>query len=164
MERAELERELERLHRESFGWALSCCGRDRDLAGDVLQSAYVQILSGAAQFAGRSTLRTWLFGVIRRTALAELRRGRRWRALEERADATAGADQHLEEADQSAHLVTALATLSGRQREVLVLVFYHELTLDEAAGVMGISPGSARTHYHRAKRLLLSRLTEQVRS
>jgi RNA polymerase sigma factor (sigma-70 family) len=163
MERAELERELERLHPENFGWALSCCGRDRDLAADVLQSAYVKILSGAARFGGRSTFRTWLFAVIRRTALAELRRGRRWRALEDSADSAPGADERMAEVDRCAELIAGLATLSARQREVLMLVFYHDLTLDQAAGVMGISAGSARTHYHRAKQLLLARLTEKAR-
>src|SRR6185312_12282842 len=75
MERAELERELERLHAACWGWALACCARDRDAAEDTLQSAYLRILSGTARFDGRSSVRTWVFGVIRRTALEERRRG-----------------------------------------------------------------------------------------
>jgi len=167
MEKGELERELERLHAESFGWALSCCGRDRELAADALQSAYVQVLSGAARFAGRSTLRTWLFGVIRRVALAELARVRRRTAVEGAAAAPLeghdGVEQRLDEADRNAELIAALATLSERQREVLMLVFYHDMTLDDAARVMGISAGSARTHYHRAKQLLLAKLSVEAR-
>ena len=74
MERAELERELERLHAACWGWALACCARDRDAAEETLQSAYLKIFSGQARFDGRSQLRTWVFGVIRRTALEEQRR------------------------------------------------------------------------------------------
>jgi RNA polymerase sigma-70 factor (ECF subfamily) len=65
MDRAELERELERLHGASWGWALACCGRDRGAAEDVLQSAYLKVLSGRARFDGRSAFRTWMFGVVR---------------------------------------------------------------------------------------------------
>src|SRR4051812_29537352 len=77
MWRSELSQKLERLHGESWGWALACVRHDTSLAEDVLQIAYARNLSGAAKSAGRSSFRTWVFGVIRMTALEELRRVRR---------------------------------------------------------------------------------------
>src|SRR5918995_2600885 len=76
----ELESSLERLHNESFGWALSCCSGDRARAEDVLQNAYVRVISGRAVYGERSLFRTWLFGVIRRVAIEEYRRMRTERA------------------------------------------------------------------------------------
>src|SRR5438105_8358634 len=72
--RPELERELERLHPEAWGWALACVGRHREDTEDVLQTAYTRILSGRARFEGRSSVKAWVLGVIRMTALEARRR------------------------------------------------------------------------------------------
>src|SRR5881398_4109354 len=71
---AELRAELEKLHSSSFGWALSCCARDRGEAEEVLQTVYLKILEGKARFRGEASLKTWLFAVIRKTATTEYRR------------------------------------------------------------------------------------------
>jgi RNA polymerase sigma-70 factor (ECF subfamily) len=171
MERTELERELERLHTACWGWALACCGRDRDLAEEALQTAYLRILSGQARFDGRSSFQTWAFGVIRRTSMEETRRARRdrSRASEDPAelalasDPAAPPDILAEQSDERTALTAALATLSTRQREVLHLVFYHGMTLDDAARVMELSAGSARTHYDRAKKAMALALAPRVR-
>ena len=53
--------------------------------------------------------------------------------------------------ETSRELIAALERLSGRQRDVLHLVFYQELTIAAAAEILGISIGSARAHYERGK-------------
>ena len=165
MEQCELERELEQLHSESWGWALACCGRDRDLAEEVLQTAYLRIISRHARFNGDSSLKTWVFGVIRLTARGEVRRRWFWNRRQadpvtviDFPDPTRGADVAVEESDQRARLIRALNSLSRRQREVLQLVFYHETTIEEAAEIMEVSIGSARTHYERGKKALARRM------
>jgi DNA-directed RNA polymerase specialized sigma24 family protein len=77
MDPTELVAHLQRLHTESFGWALSNCGWDEPEAEDVLQTAYSRVLSGKARFGGRSSFRTWFFGVIRNTAQETARRRRK---------------------------------------------------------------------------------------
>jgi RNA polymerase sigma factor (sigma-70 family) len=170
MDRTALEQELEALHAQSFAWALACCDHRRADAEDVLQTAYLKVLDGRARFDSRSTLRTWLFGVIRRTAAEERRRA--WLRLRGvhngRVDANdsselARADADLEREERNASLIAALRTLPRRQREVLELVFYHDMTVEQAGVVMGVSVGTARTHYHRAKQNLHARLdTEEL--
>jgi RNA polymerase sigma-70 factor (ECF subfamily) len=159
--------ELELLHPASFGWALWCCDHRREEAEDVLQTAYLKVLEGTARFDGRSSLRTWFFAVVRRTAWEQKRR--RWvRELllgHWLAQQPALLVEHAQLAgltgsEESHALRLALAMLSVRQREVLHLVFYQELTVEEAAKVLGTSLGTARTHFERGK----ARLRELLKS
>ena len=167
-ERSALESDLESLHAESWGWALSCCARDRDLAQDVLQTAYLRIVSGRARFGGKSSFKTWVFGVIRMIARSEKRRAWLWSSRHRRSDAgldvpdsARRADADVEDAERAESLTRALARLSDRQREVLQLAFYHDLTIEDAARVMKLSVGSARTHYDRGKKALARLLASE---
>jgi RNA polymerase sigma-70 factor (ECF subfamily) len=163
----QLRRELNERHLDAYAWAMACCRHQRSDAEDVLQAAYLKVLEGAARFDGRSAFRTWLFGVIRRTAADHRRRrlmhtlltGRRY-AADPEPDPVRGADCHVEDSQLRRLCIRALAALSNRQREVLVLVFYHDMSVDEAARVMAISAGSARQHYARAKAQMRSLLNE----
>jgi RNA polymerase sigma factor (sigma-70 family) len=163
--REELEALLERHHAASFGWAMSCVGWNDADAEDVLQTTYMKVISGRARFGGRSAFRTWLFGVIRQTAREHTRRDRSHAkraellALEVAASGHASGDDSqasVDRADRGRGLLEALAQLPDRQREVLHLVFYQDLTIREAAEVMAVSLGTARVHYERGKARLRS--------
>jgi RNA polymerase sigma-70 factor, ECF subfamily len=165
MDAADLEGALEKLHPASFSWALGCCGWNREDAEDVLQASYLKVLEQKARFDGRASFKTFLFGVIRRTA-AEQRRRRffyRWKlsdwAVGGPAPLPAGdPEKAAARSEQTTRLRAAMVRLARRQREVLQLVFGHELTVEEAAAVLGISTGSARAHYDRGKKRLLRQL------
>ena len=158
-----LEHDIAALHPACYGWALACCHRDASQAEDVLQQAYFKVFSGRAVFDGRSALKTWLFGVIRLTAMEH----RRWRFLRGRevpvaepveppAPSSVKVDRETREA-----LARALAKVSERQREVLHLVFYEGLTIAEAAVIMNVSLGTARLHYERGKASLFELLNKE---
>lgn len=169
MDHAELATGLEALHPHSFGWALACCGHRREDAEDVLHDVYVKVLGGEARFEGRSALKTWLFGVIRQTARARRRRDSMRRLLgvrhASRLDGPTpigSPDDDAIASDRRDRTRCALTRLATRQREVLQLVFYHDLTIEEAAKIMDVSLGSARVHYDRAKRRMAALLAEEL--
>lgn len=158
--------ELEKLHAASYGWAMGCCRGHRADAEDALQTAYHKILSGRARYDGRAAFKSWLFAVIRKTAIDLHRRAlfRHWCLLEPAvppAGATPAAERPARPDQPALQLVfeAALHALPARQREVLHLVFYQHLSVQAAAEVMNVSVGSARTHYERGKRRLHAELT-----
>ena len=163
MEISELKAELEKLHPASFGWALSCCRQNRSDAEEVLQTVYLKILQGKALYRGESKLQTWLFAVIRKTAISE-RRKQLLRSLS--SFVSPGADgseieSDFERSEMQRRFQEALAQLPARQRETLHLVFYQDLSLSEAAEVMNVSVGSARRHYERGKKRLREALDRE---
>jgi len=166
----DLEASLATLHPEAFGWARALVRGNREEAEEVLQVAYLRILSGRARFAGRSRFETWVFGVIRLVARERRRREAvrrlarlRWLGSQGSADVSPGPEERAELAGRVRRTRRALARLSARQREVLHLVFYRGMTLEESAEVLGISAGSVRTHYERGKARLRALLGEEVR-
>jgi RNA polymerase sigma-70 factor, ECF subfamily len=160
MESDELKVVLEQHHPSSFGWAMACCRRDPSEAEEVLQIVYLKVLQGKARFNGTASFKTWLFAVIRKTASDQRRRSllRALTTLRVAQQRATDLSEHPEESTYRSELqsmfLSALARLPRRQREVLELVFYHDLNIQEAAAVMSVSLGSARTHYERGKKRL----------
>lgn len=134
---------------------------DQTLAEEVLQDVMLAVWHGARDFRGESRVRTWLLAIARRQALSKLRR-RRPEALplyEDMADE--GVNAPLEDPVDDAALRAALRQLPGDQRETLELIFYHHLSGQEAAEVMGVSPGTIKSRLHRAKTTLRGLLQQK---
>ena len=160
MQLSELKAELERLHHASYGWALSCCRHNAGDAEEVLQIVYLKIIQGKAVYRAQCKLQTWLFAVIRNTAISHWRkhllRSLTVTAVTTHPQSTTASqpELELERSQMQQRFQRALARLPARQRETLHLVFYQDLSLSEAAEVMSISVGSARRHYERGKKRL----------
>ena len=55
----------------------------------------------------------------------------------------------------------AIESLPMRQRQVVVLRFYEDLTIEQIATDLGIGAGSVKTHLHRALKTLGTKLDER---
>ncbi|HSJ67227.1 MAG TPA: RNA polymerase sigma factor [Anditalea sp.] len=149
MKKSLLQNILKEHHSSAYIWARQCCSFDEDLAKDILQVVYLKILEGKAVYHEKSSLKTWLFSVIKFTAAESKRKENMTTTLDEVGE-YAGPE---EDAQMDTH-EELIMLLPKRQQEVLLLVFYHNLTLEKASEVMEISLGSARTHYDRGKKNL----------
>lgn len=154
---------LEALHHELYGWALSRCGYDEAGASDLMQQAYVEVLSGRARFDNKSSLKTFLFGIVQNLAYSRFRRmALRLRLIRAYEQTGTNCEDESTELDDSEHALIwkAVQSLPQRQRDITELVFCRDMTIEEASQVMGISVGTGRVHYDRAKKALASVLHE----
>lgn len=154
---------LKALHNELYGWALSRCGFAPDVAEDLMQEAYVEILSGRAKFSQQSTLKTFLFGVVQNLARGRFRRrATRLRVVEQYAAESPRSETSGEDPCVSinARIWQAVQALPNRQRDITELVFCRDMTIEQASEVMGVTVGTARVHYDRAKKALAKALEE----
>lgn len=144
-----LKQHLEVLHSESFAWALHCCYADRVAAEEVLQITYLKILEKKAKFNGKSQFKTWLFSVIRFTAIDFYQQSKRFEQIQRQSPTPIQNEEEL--VNYATIFQKGLNQLSPQQHQLLHLVFYQNLTIQEAANVMQLQIGTARTHYKRGK-------------
>jgi RNA polymerase sigma factor (sigma-70 family) len=126
--------------------------RDRSAAEDVTAQAFERAYRKRTSYrARRGSREAWLFGIARNAALDELRRRKRRARLESDPQDTAaiGADDHAELALRRQAVRAAMATLVGRERDLLALKFSAGLSNAEIASVLGMSETAAGTRLHR---------------
>jgi RNA polymerase sigma-70 factor (ECF subfamily) len=115
--------------------------RDPSAAEDVLHQVFLNVLRGRAAIDGEAV--RYLFRAVRNTALNHIRGQAR--------DVELGDALWLESPDGSQEtalaLQSALRMLPAEQREVVVLKIWGQLTFDEAAAVVGVSPNTAASRY-----------------
>jgi RNA polymerase sigma factor (sigma-70 family) len=144
--------------------------RDRDLADDVHQTVFVQAYRDLPGFAGRSSLRTWLYGIARHRCLDAMKIGARWRRrfvradpLPETPDERPRADDALAESGAVGALVEALAGLPVDSRIALLLRYREGMTFEEIGVVCGEKPATVQARVARALPRLRAALTGDER-
>jgi RNA polymerase sigma-70 factor (ECF subfamily) len=151
--------------------------KDRSEAEEALQAAYLSAFTHIGEFAGRSTLSTWLTRIVINEALARLRSAKRRRAQLE-AEGVAMLDRYRETLaggsqvpapdasvarEQLRRLIEqAVAGLPDAFRSVFVLRDVEGLTVEETADALGINPATVKTRLLRARRKLQQALAPEV--
>ncbi|WP_170215724.1 RNA polymerase sigma factor [Asanoa ferruginea] len=104
----------------------------------------------------RGEERPWLFGVARRVVLARRRRNAGAGIFRQRllAAGVADADDHGESTVERRRVMAALERLSEKEREALLLRYWLDLSVSEAATAAGCSTTAFGVRLHRARRRL----------
>ena len=139
--------------------------RNEATAEDLISDVFLDVWRQAGKFEGRSAVSTWLLSIARFKALSVLRT----RTEEELDDETAGAiEDHaddpevaLAKKDKAAVLRECLSKLSNEHREIVDLVYYHEKSVEEVAGIVGIPEATVKTRMFYARKKLSELLKEQ---
>lgn len=119
---------------------------------------------GAADFAGRSQMRTWLYGIARRQAHNRLRTTRPTETtLDELAEMSTpepGPEELVLAGMERDRVMAAVGRLSLVHREVVVLTFVADMPQTEIAAVLGVPVGTVKSRLHNARAALAHSLTE----
>jgi RNA polymerase sigma-70 factor (ECF subfamily) len=136
---------------------------NREMAEDLFQEVWMRVLTRGGQFNGKARFETWLF-TIARNLVIDHRRKRTMSSLDElfetgsdddRPMSIEVADGHptpfdsLASIEDREHIATALLQLDTLYREVLVLRFHEELTLEEIAKVTRAPLSTVKSRLYR---------------
>jgi len=163
-----VERHYGRLYRIALAYL-----RQREDALDVVQEAFVKAYQGASRWDGSAEAGPWLTRVAVNLAIDRWRRNRR-RGLTfappadddhtaALADPGASAERGVEGREAGERVARALGVLPERQRAVVVLRHYQDLSLEEIAAALGMSLGTVKSSLHRALARMRERLAAEGR-
>ena len=138
--------------------------RDEQLAEDLISEVFLDVWRQAGKFEGRSAVSTWLLAITRFKALSALRRRKDVELDEEAADTIEDSSDNPEvtaqKKDTSGALRKCLSKLSAEHREIIDLVYYHEKSVEEVAGIVGIPENTVKTRLFYARKKLAELVKE----
>ena len=139
--------------------------RNEATAEDLISEVFLDVWRQAGKFEGRSAVSTWMLSIARFKALSALRRRPEAELDEETAerieDDADDPETTLAKKDKSSQLRQALERLSNEHREIIDLVYYHEKSVVEVAGIVGIPAATVKTRMFYARKKLSELLKEQ---
>ncbi|MFP4094654.1 MAG: RNA polymerase sigma factor [Cyclobacteriaceae bacterium] len=132
-------------HLYSYGWQLC---RDTDLLRDAIQNLFVDIWRSKQNLAQVKQVRFYLFKILRRKILATLKEERKKEEVHSELLtydflASTYSDEQLELLDK---LKEAVSRLSKKQREVIFLRYYENLSCEEIAELMQLNINTVYNH------------------
>jgi RNA polymerase sigma-70 factor (ECF subfamily) len=121
--------------------------RDEQIAEDLISEVFLDVWRQAGKFEGRSAVSTWLSAITRFKALDDEAAG----AIEDTSD---DPEVSVQKKDTGEALRKCLGHLSAEHREIVDLVYYHEKSVEEVAGIIGIPENTVKTRLFYARKKL----------
>src|SRR5213080_1058299 len=130
-------------------------------AEDVTQEVFVRAYTQLATYKPAHKFSTWLLSIASHLAIDQLRR-RRFLALpledvpflEWMADLGTGPEQSALQGEQQDEIQTYLQRLPSKYRAVIVLRYWYDLSYEEIAQALKLTPALVKARLHRARELL----------
>jgi RNA polymerase sigma-70 factor (ECF subfamily) len=142
-----IERHQDRIHRLASAWLYS-----PDAAADAAQDVFLRALTGLPRFRFRATPFTWLYRTLRNVCHEYNRRSAdRPLSVEERdLIVTDESPRKVDNERRLERLLARVATLPERQREVLMLRIFEDMSVEDTARTLGCRPGTVKAQLSRA--------------
>jgi len=149
--------------RSVYRFALRLLG-DPAAADDIVSTVFLDVHRAAGRFEARARVSTWLLAICRNKVLA-LRRRRTPDQLDDAAavaiaDAAETPEESVVREDSAAALRRALTRLSAAHREIIDLVYYQSMSVEEAGQVLGVPKNTVKTRMFYARKQLAKLLAE----
>lgn len=145
-----------------YRYALRVSGSPQ-VAEDVVQDVFLALIRGARGFdSSCGPLSSYLYGMARNLTFRQIGASVAAAELEEDM-AVVDFDplNGLTQAEQVDRVRSALAGLPAHYREIVALCDLEELSYGAVAEMLGVAVGTVRSRLHRARALLLSRLSQE---
>lgn len=137
---------------------------DRSLAEDLVHDVFLEVWRSPGNFAGRSSLLTWIMSIAHNKGVDALRR-RGVRYAEDISDyeiedsAATPEENTIMHSDAEA-IRACLNRLSPEHKVIIDLVYYHELPVRDVSGIVGIPENTVKTRLFHARKKLRELLHE----
>ncbi|MGW1106452.1 sigma-70 family RNA polymerase sigma factor [Streptomyces sp. NPDC002540] len=158
-----VDRFVRALHRDVWRY-VAHLGADPQAADDLTQETFLRALCSLHRFEGRSSARTWLLSIARRTVVDSLRRAAARPRISDRDDWQTAVERtqprDLPGFEDGVALADLLAALPAERRESFVLTQLVGLPYVEAAAALGCPVGTVRSRVSRARGALLDLLRD----
>jgi RNA polymerase sigma-70 factor (ECF subfamily) len=144
-----------------FRLALSIVG-DAAEANEITQETFIAALKSLRSYEDRKSFKAWLYTITLNHARSHLRKRKILERLREAASALFKIEyqkrilpeEHVIQTEEETTLWNALNNLDERHRIVLVLRYFHELSVTEIAGMLDLPEGTVHSRLHTARERL----------
>lgn len=140
--------------------------RDESDARDLVQETFLQALKSIKKFKAKSTLYTWLYGILLNVFRNHVRK-KRFLPLSSEissndSDSTVRVESRLDQERVFSRIFKLIHSLSSVHREVLILRYYEDMKIKEIAEITGVSQGTVKSRLYYATSFLRERMSDDL--